>query len=148
MLVRLLALALLISPAWTALHAQDPEPPRDERTGLLGRWEIVELKTGAGDAPELVRKIIYRFEAKQQLTLEIPEGLGGGTRKITYTLNATKKPPEIDLDEEGKGVIKGIYKQEKDQLTLYTSKAGRDRPKNYEEKPNILLVLKRVPAAK
>jgi uncharacterized protein (TIGR03067 family) len=115
--VRLLVLALCLFSLAVPLAAQKPEPSDDERQ-IQGNWQIVELKTGAGDVPELVRKIVYRFGAKQQFVLELPSELGTEPRIVKYTLNPDKNPREIDLEEEGKGIVKGIYKLEKDQLTL------------------------------
>ena len=114
-MIRLTLLAFL---AGFPILAQDKNP--DE---LTGTWVTNAIDSGEG--PKLTVAITYTFK-DGKLTSE----QGKGPKEYTYKIDSTKDPKEIDMDT-GKEVRKGIYKIEKDTLTICQTrptKADAKRP--------------------
>ena len=115
-----------------ALADKDDQQKKD-RDAMQGEWACESLtrdgmRLADDDAQALFRSVkgdayvVSRFRTKA----------GSGT----FTLDASKSPKEIDLVAGGpkKVVIKGIYKIEKDVLTICHAAPGGKRPTAFESK--------------
>jgi uncharacterized protein (TIGR03067 family) len=131
---------LLLFPL--AVGAQDPEPVDDPKS-ILGNWEIVKATKGGEPPPDDMLKSKFKFTA-DKIFITQPDG-PSGEPPAAYVLNPKKTPKEIDITPPmgDELAVRGIYKLEKNQLILHANKPGAERPKNFEEKADIVLVLKR-----
>lgn len=130
-----LALASLVASP----RAEDPKPE-----SLDGEWRVVELvKDGTAEKKD---KLAVTIKGDKFTVI-------GGTREeaSTFTLDPKAKPAAIDLKPEkgNKGVesAKGIYKLEKDTLTICAGLDGGARPKEFKSEKGggtVLFVLERV----
>lgn len=140
----LVALALT---SFTAAPVPKADPAKDAKAALQGEWKPVTVISKGVDetkkSNEWGRAVIsgdtftIRAEKKDVIVAT-----------ITIDHNATPKTFDLKTLDEGRElVIKGIYKLEKDQLTLCFGIGGGDRPKEFksEEDSDIrLVVLERV----
>jgi uncharacterized protein (TIGR03067 family) len=108
---------------WVKWDKQDGKWRNIEELG--GRWQLRIEISG--------RKLAYSIEP--------------GTVHGTIELDATKKPPTIDVTFEEGTVMYGVYEVKGDTLKLcWTDKKGQERPKECDAKkgsPFRLEVLKR-----
>jgi uncharacterized protein (TIGR03067 family) len=142
------ATALLLAVAVTLTARSEDKKPV---TVLEGEWKFtavtkegkVEEKLSVAKLTAAGDKLTVRFETRAELA--------------EFTLDPNAKPASIDLqplDKDGnplkKGekemaVVKGIYKIEKDVLTMCFALDGGERPKGFKsEKGTILMVLEKV----
>jgi uncharacterized protein (TIGR03067 family) len=130
------ALIALFALAGATAHAADPAA--DEVKELQGTWQAVEIETQgkkvSKDSPD-VKNLRFVFDG-QKITLPFP---GGGSRKQTYKLDATKSPKEIDITsldgQEKDQTAACIYKLDGDHLTIcipYFTKDPSRRPKEFK----------------
>ena len=117
-----MALSLFV-PLATAAPALK-EPPKKE-SPVVGVW--IESRESGGD-------LTITFTPDGKLTFN--DGRSPA-QQGSYTVNDKKDPPEIDYitparanPANGKPPLLGIYRVEKDTLTLYLSE--RERPSKYE----------------
>lgn len=120
---------------------------RGDKGQIQGKWTVTELHHNGQAAPQ---KIV------DAAGYVISDGhfyatLNGKKRKdttVSFTLNDTTNPKQIDLTEKDSGEMNlGIYKLDGDQLKIYFYKSKKVRPKMFastsEGLSNSLLVLKR-----
>jgi len=130
-----------------ALAAPAADPAKEALDALQGEWKIVEsVKKGTADEPKEFadRKVTIKDDKLKVVR-------AGSKREEAFVLALDPKtdPKAIDVSETGeKEILKGIYKLDKDRLTICVS-ADPDgaRPKEFKstEKPNVtLLVMERV----
>jgi uncharacterized protein (TIGR03067 family) len=113
--------------------ADKDDPSKADRDAMQGDWACDSLTRDGmafsdDDAQSLFRTVkddtyaVSRFRTKA----------GAGT----FTLDASKSPKEIDLVPDGpkKVVIKGIYKLDKDVLTICHAAPGAKRPTAFTSK--------------
>ena len=120
--------------------AEDKKEVPKELLPFQGKWEIREF---LGDpVPPKEKWPVFAFEGDKILVIQ-----AGTDRKETATFSAApdKKPGEFDIQPpDNKKLVKGIFKFEKETLTLcfaHESK-GADRPTEFKaEKPYTVLVL-------
>lgn len=130
-----------------SLAAQDPKPDEEakDRAALQGTWDLEQLevngkKATADDLKKAAVKIVFADK-----TVVV------GARKATFTLDATKSPRWLDVEDATKGKELGIYEIKGDELKICTAKTGGDRPKEFTSKATAettLLVFKRAATKK
>jgi uncharacterized protein (TIGR03067 family) len=60
--------------------------------------------------------------------------------KGTIKLDAGKTPRQIDIKTQNDEIMKGIYKIEKDEMTVCVGRPGVDRPKEFKTKEGQMLI--------
>jgi uncharacterized protein (TIGR03067 family) len=127
------ALGLL---AWPGLSAQE----KGSKDPLDGVWSAVALTVGGKTySEEQVRMLQFDFRADKVTVSKLDQKKEG-----TFKVDASKSPRQFDMHLAGEKASRGIYKLEKDRLTLCF--ADGDRPERFESAPgsrNVLAVLKR-----
>jgi uncharacterized protein (TIGR03067 family) len=122
------------------------EPAQDVKQVFQGEWKIVEYtKSGSAEKKEELAdaKIVVKGD-------RMAIHFGGKDREATFTVDPKADPPAIDLKPQKVGkevIIKGIYKLEKDRITICTGVEGTDRPKEFKsvnDSRTELVVLERV----
>jgi uncharacterized protein (TIGR03067 family) len=136
---RILTLSLLLALAALPVRAADepdPEPTPSDARKLQGNWEIISV-TRNGRSLKLPGRPTMTLE-KAQMTMS----LGGKATTGTWKVDPRKKPRHIELKGNLLGGPAGIYKLDKDELTIGFSMAGNDRPRDFAS-AQLTLVLKR-----
>ena len=134
-----------LTVAVAAPGPKDAAPKKDPPV-IVGEWRCVELLGGGRAVPaEMLPEIVFEFTADGKFRCregaeERPEG--------TYTADPAKEPGEVDYAAGGIAKKnKGIYKVEKDTLTVCFTEGGGDRPTAFESPAGdriLLLTFKRV----
>ena len=106
---------------------------------FAGTWSVVSAVKGGKDAPENeIKDVRLTFKGDKMTFMK-----GDDTKDGTITLDATKKPRQIEVMIEGKS-HPGIYKFEGDQLKLCVGETERPAEfKSPEGSKTMLIVLKR-----
>jgi uncharacterized protein (TIGR03067 family) len=127
-------LGLLAQPGHTAQDKGAQDAPQ-------GTWTAVALTSSGKKFPQEQAKIFQLTFSGEKVTLSFL----GKSKTGTFKVVAGKKPKQFDMQIPGDRPNPGIYKLEKDTLTLCFSDGG-ERPTAFESAAgsrNILLVLKR-----
>jgi uncharacterized protein (TIGR03067 family) len=136
----------LVAGARRALADKPPasekkEAPREEEK-ILGTWVITSAERG-NVAQDRFKDLKATFTADGKWITHLPDG----DREGAYKLNTAKKPKEIDLVNAKGNTMLGIYKLEKDALTICLGEEDTDeRPTEFASKEGtrvVLLVLQR-----
>ncbi len=130
------ALALVTQPGLTA---QDPQ--KKAKAPLDGTWIAVAMTIGEKKLPEEQAQRLRMTIAGDQVTLARLRMKTTGT----IAVDNTRTPKQFDLRLKGERPSAGIYRLEKDTLTLYFNDDG-ERPARFDAPPgpkHVLLVLKR-----
>jgi uncharacterized protein (TIGR03067 family) len=132
-----MSFAVIVTVGLGGLLAQAASPAA-ENTKLQGEWQAVEAevlgKKLKKDDRE-IKEMRFVFQGNE-LVVGGPEGTGQ-ERKKTFILAPDKTPKEIDLTsldgQEKDQVSRGIYKLEKDRLTVCMPvKTETERPKAFK----------------
>jgi uncharacterized protein (TIGR03067 family) len=111
------------------------------KDGWEGPWTGVVLITSGRKFPEEEAQLLRLTFRGGRVT----RSFLGNSEEGTFTIDPSKQPKQFELQMAAGQPRPGIYKLEKDTLTLCFSQGGR-RPMKFEAPPgtrNVLLVLKR-----
>jgi RNA polymerase sigma factor (sigma-70 family) len=142
-----LGMASAVSVVW-ALADRPAAAGKDGATKdedkIVGTWAYTSLEKGGQKAPEEdVKEAKLVFAAGGKFTAKLPKGEKGGT----YKLGPAKKPKAIAITNENGGTFLGIYKLERDTLTVCLGgENDNERPTEFASKEGtkvVLVVLKR-----
>jgi len=106
---------------------------------FAGTWSVVSAQKGGKELPENEVKEIRFIFSEDKMTFK----KGDETKEATFTIDATKKPRQFEVNIEGKS-HPGIYKFEGDQLKLCVGET--ERPTEFKSPDGskiMLIVLKR-----
>jgi len=141
--MRSIATLALLGLSLTVM-AQEPGPDDTSKAdlkALQGTWQLIKAVKEGKNTDKEVKAVTMVIE-KDSLTIKD----GKRDERVTIKVDPKKKPHEIDL-EVGKGksrIVKGIYKLEKDQLSIRFGEPGKDRPTSFDGKGDGgLLVFRR-----
>jgi uncharacterized protein (TIGR03067 family) len=151
-MLRHLAIAALVlavcAPLWAADLPKHSDTPAGPAAGTLdGKWKVISYLKRGKPVLDDDDTMWFTFTGGD-FVLELKQS--DKTVKIggTFTTNPKANPPTMDLrPEDEKGVVRAIYKIEKDKLTLCIGISGTPRPKKFESTEDTeasLLVLERV----
>ncbi len=121
------------------VSAQDNDAAvKKDMSRFKGTWQFEGLETENGKAGDLDGATL-KFDGNK---IEFKKG--DETKKATFTINPAGSPKEIDLKAEDKD-MHGIYKFEKNVLTLCVCDATDARPTAFSPKgAHAVMTLKRV----
>lgn len=118
MLTSLLSLSLILA-------APTPkEDPKDKDKVVEGKWIVVSVQ---GPKKDLEGQVIFEF-TKDTITVHEPKR---SEPAVKYTIDWSKKIPEIDITARGDKTIKGIIERKGDELKLAFSPEDA-RPEKFE----------------
>jgi uncharacterized protein (TIGR03067 family) len=137
--------AVLVIALVAAGTAGDGDAAKKELQRLQGTWKVLKMLMEGKPVPDEMIEKAQVVVSGHKATVKI----GEKDETAFITVDPTKKPAAIDVrPEKEKGVIKGIYKLEKDRLTVcIAGKPDAPRPKEFtstEESGTGLIVLERV----
>jgi uncharacterized protein (TIGR03067 family) len=127
--------------------APERSPPAAEGTDqklLQGAWAVSRMEV-AGKEVSRARLAELRLRlvvAGDRITMQWP----GRTKNLTFTLDATKDPREIDLDDGELLITRGIYQLDGDMLKICEAAPGAPRPAEFATEAisqDTLYILKR-----
>jgi uncharacterized protein (TIGR03067 family) len=105
----------------------DDDAKKDQEK-MQGEWTLVSLERDGQPAPAEFAKSMKRSVNGNAFTVT----LGGQVRgKGTFTLDASKKPKEIDVKTERNQTLRGIYEMGDDTFKQCYGPPGAPRPKDF-----------------
>jgi uncharacterized protein (TIGR03067 family) len=134
------AAVLVIASTCTCVQGQES----DNANAILGEWKMIKSVVSGKESLDDVG-IIFVF-INDKVTIIDPRGQASDAGAWKYTLNPGKEPAEIDMQRDpAKRADRGIYKLEKDKLTIaMPEKLGGPRPKTFEGKNLVVFTIERV----
>jgi uncharacterized protein (TIGR03067 family) len=133
-LVAAISMAAVLVPM---LAAFGDDSKTDEKA-LQGTWEITDAELAGKKLPKGKPITLTMEDGKYLVKAESDD-------KGTYTLDATKKPKEIDIkgtDGPNKGkTFLAIYELDGDSLKVCYDLAGKERPKEFKTTPGTFQFL-------
>jgi RNA polymerase sigma factor (sigma-70 family) len=148
----------------TPAQKKDKEDVEKERDALRGTWVVVSQSIYGPKPPAVMKQLEWTFQEDRGSAhwllvsnLDAPKdgSFGEGKLGFTYTVDLAKSPKEITFTivRNGRGKMMGIYRLEKDTLTLATLQGTEDqRPRGFTARdanengpPLVVCVLKRKP---
>jgi uncharacterized protein (TIGR03067 family) len=121
------------------LAAPAPKEGKEAPAKLDGSWVVEKYLSGGKEEVRRAGSHLTFADGK----VHVREEKGS---EVPYTLDPKADPPRIDL-REGKNAIRGIYRFERDRLTICFPKGGEgERPTKFESPAGtriVLMVLKR-----
>jgi uncharacterized protein (TIGR03067 family) len=130
-----LALPLLLLPAFVAgQEAKKDEAVQEELKKFEGTWKLTSIEL-AGQKTELPPEKSDQTQLVFKGTKLTMKGGPKGDSETTFSIDPTKKPPQIDIQppKGEKKALTGIYKFDKDMLIICGSENG-ERPTDFASK--------------
>lgn len=132
--------AVLIGLALAVGAPATKEAPKKDAPSIVGEWIPTNaVRGGKPDNPPAGTSITFLADGK----VIFKEGKRDKAEEGTYKIDSKKDPAEIDLvppaAEKGPNIV-GIYKLEKDTLTICIAMGG-DRPKKFESPEGAQVML-------
>jgi uncharacterized protein (TIGR03067 family) len=129
------------------LPADSPRDPasKNDLALMQGTWQLVSaMEDGKSLAEDKVKQTTIVVKGS---TFRFPELAEDATSTAgTFTLDATKKPKEMDSISAEQVVTLGIYEMKEDSYKVCFAPAGKSRPSEFASTPgsrHILQVWKR-----
>jgi len=136
---------LIIGLAFAVSAPIPKDPPKKDPPSPIGEWLAESAVDGGKPDPPPPGTTVTLTKDGKFLIKAGKDDL----EQMTFTFDAKKDPPEIDIAEPRAGmgakVMKGIYKIDGDTLLICVTRDG-DRPKMFESpagSANMLITLKR-----
>jgi uncharacterized protein (TIGR03067 family) len=130
----ILSLTLVLTACHTEPKGMDREIDTSsvDANEIVGEWRMIKSVVSGKESPDDVG-IVFVF-TKDQVTISDPKGQASDAGTRNYSLKPDKKPAEIDLQRESaERADRGIYKLEKDRLTIaMPEKLSGSRPQAFE----------------
>src|SRR5262245_27417208 len=132
-----IGLAVVVGAPGTKDPAKKVEPP-----AIVGEWECVDFTGGGRKA---TAKEVAEFGIRMEFTADGKFRCRQGTQDFpdgTYKIDSAKEPAEVDYAAGGimKG-NKGIYRIDKEMLTICVAEGGGDRPTKFEAPAGTRIML-------
>lgn len=130
-----LRLILLVAAGFFIAADDKDDAVKKELKNLEGTWKVVAMERDGKQEPDEVAKAPeFTFKGDK-----IVFKTGDKEREMTFKIDPTKKPKEIDLGEASAGQVskgKGIYifNTEKGELKICVGKRDGDRPTEFATK--------------
>jgi uncharacterized protein (TIGR03067 family) len=134
----------------TLLKCKRPKPP-DEATAkemkkLSGTWRVIAMEVAGQAQPEATFNKMKYIVSRDMISWIIAGK--PGDLYYSYELNVKEDPKTIDMlsmrNNEKVGMkLKGIYKLDRDELTICLDAETAGRPAAFDTKPNTMRVLYR-----
>jgi uncharacterized protein (TIGR03067 family) len=137
--------SLLVVSALTLGAPGVKDPPKKEPATIIGEWVGEKALAGGKDLPAPAGGVVFEFTKDGKAVVR--EG-ARPPEQAEYQADPTKDPAEIDWTPGAAakaGPMLGIYKVEKDTLTLCLA-VGGDRPRKFESpagSATLLMTFKR-----
>jgi uncharacterized protein (TIGR03067 family) len=135
-------LAIMLTILGTSLcFAADAKD--DTATKLQGTWKVVKAANLGIVIPDDLLQKMRVVITQDKLTIKYKEGEETTT---PFSIDASKKPPTIDLKLQEELTLPGIYELDKDTLKICVDMRGKERPMEFvstEKSGTFLLVLER-----
>ena len=124
------------------------DPPKKDLPSLVGEWAVDSaIESGKPDNPPPGTTWTFTADGKSVLNVG-----GQALGESMYTVDPKKTPATVDVEAGPLGkALKGIYKVEKDTLTLCIAEGDKERPTAFESPAGskvVLITLSRVPKKK
>lgn len=139
-------IATFVLSTFIAAPVPKADPLQQAKQGLQGEWKVVEMiHDGRPGDKEVVTSSLI-FVKGDEMKILYPYG----DVSATFTLDPEAKPAAIDIKQllNAKPIlVKGIYKLEKDKLTICFGVVDQERPKEFKSingSTTTLFVLERV----
>lgn len=136
--------ALVAIALSSMIAAQDPkaEDPKMAQVAFQGEWKLTTWAKLGRDYPKEKlekSKVVVKDDA-MSMTLD------GKTTDMTFTLDPKADPPALDYrSDRSNKVIRGIYKLEKDKITICFGIENSPRPTEFKAGgDNSIMVMERV----
>src|SRR6266545_2108729 len=137
----------LVAVSLGGLIRADEKDDKKALKDLAGEYLIIGIEA---KGVKLGEEDLAKFSKGDERKVTIKDDqiiarLGGKEDPATLKIDASKKPGQIDITstKDGKTEVNyGIYKVEKDVLTIYATEKGesKDRPKEFKAEGNVVIL--------
>jgi uncharacterized protein (TIGR03067 family) len=141
---------LLVLCAVLALAADKKDPGKEELKKFQGTWEATKVTYNGDDLSSDDTGTISMKVKGDEATVDASKKVKGEYGKVKLKIDPTTTPKTIDVSIAAGGqkgiTIEGIYKLEKDKLTICARVAGMERPTKFDSPAGesiVLIVLKK-----
>jgi uncharacterized protein (TIGR03067 family) len=116
------------------MAADDPkgDVAKKEQEKLQGIWKVVSGEQGGKPLPDGALSLKFVFAGEKVKT---------GEESTSYRLDPAATPRRIDLTNDQKETMLGIYQLDGDRLKICYSDPGEKRPTEFATKPGAKMLL-------